>query len=346
MAITDQDIADLVIGTQKDLGRPDFQQIAQNLTDYELFPVWWKKDRVNFDSGIGIQKTLMNRLPDVARHVGWTEADTPSIQDLLTTLNIPWRHATTHWSYKRQEMLMNRGKSLVTNVVKARRIGALIDMVETVEAAGWTWPSSSDDDTEPYGIPYYVVKGSATPGFNGTVASGHTTCAGVNTTTTPGYKNYTGQYDAITKADLIKKMRTMKRKTGFKSPVDSPDYFRGKGMRYRVYVNEATLAGLEDVGESQNENLGRDIASMDGVNMAFRGHPLRYVPQLDSDTTDPVYFLDHSTWQVVALAGDFLRESDPIRDPDKHDWFTIYQDVTYNYLCVDRRRNGVLHNAA
>lgn len=342
MPITDQDIADLVVGTQRDLGRLKFQQIAQNVTDYELFPVWWKKDKVTFDSGIGIQKTLMNRLPDVARHVGWTEADAPAISDLLTTLNIPWRHATTSWSYKRQEMLMNRGKALITNVIQARRIGALTDQVETVEAAGWTAPTSSDDDTEPYGIPYFVVKNSTT-GFNGGAPSGHTTVAGVNLTNTPTYKNYTGQYVTVSKADLIKKMRTMKRKTAFKSPIDSPDYFRGRGMRYRVYMNEATISTMEEVGESQNENLGRDIASIDGVNMAFRGHPLRYVPQLDGDTTNPVYFLDHSTWQVVALAGDFLRETAPIRDPEKHDWFTVYVDTTYNYLCLDRRRNGVLY---
>ncbi len=342
MAITDADIADLVVGTQKDLGKPDFQQIAQEITDYEIFPVMFKKDRVTFDSGTGIQKTLMTRLPDVARHVGWTEADTPSIQDLLTTLSIGWRHATTHWSYKRQEMLMNRGKSLITNVIKARRIGALIDQVETFEAAGWTAPTSSDDDTEPNGIPYYLVKYTGTPGFNGGAPSGHTTVAGVNLTTHPKFKNWAGTYVTVSKPDLIKKMRTMKRKTGFKSPVDVPDYFRGKGMRYRVYMNEATISTIEEVGESQNENLGRDIASIDGVNMAFRGHPLRYVPKLDDDTSDPVYFLDHSTWQVVALAGDWLRETDPIRDPEKHDWFTVYMDTTYNFLCLDRRRNGVL----
>jgi hypothetical protein len=234
MAITDQDINDLVVGTLKDLGRPDFQQIAQSITDYEIFPVMFKRDRVTFDSGIGIQKTLMTRLPDVARHVGWTEADAPSISDLLTTLNIPWRHATTNWSYKRQEMLMNRGKSLITNVIQARRAGALIDMVETLEAAGWTAPTSSDDDTEPFGIPYFVVKNSST-GFNGGAPSGHTLVANVNLTTHPTYKNYTAQYVNVSKPDLIKKMRTMKRKTGFKSPVDVPDYFRGKGMRYRVY---------------------------------------------------------------------------------------------------------------
>ncbi len=340
-AITDADINDLVVGTQKDLGRPDFQQIAQSLTDYEVFPVWFKKDKVTFDSGVGIQKTLMNRIPDVARHVGWTEADAPNISDLLTQMSIPWRHATTNWSYKRQEMLMNRGKSRIVNVIEARRAGAMIDMVETLETAGWSAPGDSTDDTEPFGIPYWVVK-SASTGFNGGAPSGFTTVAGVNLTTTPTFKNYTAAYVAVSKPDLIKKMRTMKRKTAFKSPVDISDYIKGRGMRYRIYMNEETISTIEEVGESQNENLGRDIASIDGVNMAFRGFPLRYVPQLDGDTSNPVYFIDHSTWQPVCLAGDYLRESDPVRDPEKHDWYTVYVDLTYNYVCFDRRRNGVI----
>jgi hypothetical protein len=342
MPITDADIADLVTGTQKDLGRLKFQQIAQSLTDYEVFPVLFKKDRVTFDSGTGIQKTLMSRLPDVARHVGWTEEDSPSISDLLTTLSIPYRHATAHWSYKRQEMLMNRGSSRITDIIKARRIGALTNLVEVFENAGWTAPSTSGDDTEPYGFPYYLVKNN-TVGFNGTVPSGHTYVAGVDHAVHTGWKNYTGQYVTVSKGDLIKKMRTMRRKTGFKPPVDADDYTRGKGMRYRIYMNEATVSTIEEVGESQNENLGRDIASLDGVNMAFRGFPLRYVPKLDADTTDPVYFIDHGTWQVCALAGDWMRETDPIRDPDKHDWWTVYLDCTYNFLCFDRRRNGVLN---
>lgn len=344
MPITDQDINDLVIGTQRDLGRMKFQQIAQSLADYEVFPIWFKKDKVQFDSGNGIQRTLMVRLPDVARHVGWAEDDVPVISDLLTRTQIDWRHATTNWSYKRQEMLMNRGESRITNVIEARRAGAMLDLVETLEDAAWSAPASSDDDTEPFGIPYYVVP-SATTGFNGGNPSGHSTCANVNSTTETRWRNYTAQYTDISKPDLIRKMRTMRAKTKFKSPVDIKDYLQGKGQRYRVYCNEATMRGLEDVGESQNENLGRDIASVDGMSIAFKGFPIREVPKLDSDTTNPVYFVDHSTWYPVCLAGDYLRESEPIRDPEKHDWFTVYVDLTYNYLCVDRRRNGVINTA-
>ena len=42
------------------------------------------------------------------------------------------------------------------------------------------------------------------------------------------------------------------------------------------YVNEDTMSSLEDLGEAQNENLGRDIASMDGQ-IIFRRVPIIWV---------------------------------------------------------------------
>lgn len=339
--LTAQDVADLVAGTLKDLGRMSFQQIAQNLVDYEVFPQWFKKDKVVFQDGIGVQRTLMNRLPDAARHVGWTDQDAPGITDLVDQLEIPWRHINTNWSFKRQEGLMNRGKSLIFNVIEPRRAGAMINLIETLENKAWDTAPTSSDKVNPYNIQYWVVKNSGTPGFNGGAAAGNTTVAGVSLTDSPTFKNWTGQYSTNSKPDLIKKMRTMHRKIRFKSPVDSKDY--AKKERYRVYCNETSISGFEDIGESQNENLGRDIASVNGEGMTFRGHPIRWVPKLDEDTSQPIYFLNHATFYPVCLKGDYLHESEPIRSNTQHDWFTVHVDLTYNYLCVDRRRNGVLY---
>jgi hypothetical protein len=73
-ALTALDIQDLVASTLYDLGPMRFQQVAQSLQYYEVFSKWFKKDRVMFDSGIGIQRTLMNKLDSVsAKHVGLTD---------------------------------------------------------------------------------------------------------------------------------------------------------------------------------------------------------------------------------------------------------------------------------
>lgn len=341
-AIEALDVVDLVKSTLRDLGRGTFQQVAQDVVDYPVFTSWFKKDKVMFDDGIGIQRTLMARLPDVAKHVGWADEDTASIEDIMEQLQVPWRHAETRWSFKYQETLMNKGKSLIFNVIKPRRAGAMIKLAQICDNGAWAVPTSESDKTQPWGVPYWVPIVSGDPGFNGGLPGSYATIAGLTQTEVPTFKSYSGTYVSVTKPDLIKKMRTMKRATGFKSPIDLADYRKGKGERYRVYTNENVLSSFEEIGESQNENLGRDLASIDGVNMTFRGNPIVYTPQLDSNTADPVYFLDHSTFYPACLVGDYMREDGPIRDPKKRDWYTTYVNLSYNYLCLDRRRNGVL----
>lgn len=337
--LTALDFADLVAATLYDLGPPRFQQIAQNLQDYEVFTKWFKKDKVVFDSGIGIQRNLMARLSGAASHVGLMDEDQVNIPDLLEQLQIPWRHATTSWGLIYQESLMNRGRALIVKVIKPRRAAAMIDLVEELEEKAWDSPPSSSNKTLPYGIQYWVVP-NATTGFNGGYPSGHSTVGGVDLTDAPNFKNYTDIYTDITKADLIKKLRKAHRKIRFKSPITIQDYRGSKGERYRLYTNESTLSSLEDVGEAQNENLGRDLASMDGT-ITFRNHPIIWVPQLDSNTNGPVYMIDHSTFYPVVLRGDYLRESQN-KAPNQHNIVQYFIDLTYNFLCVDRRRNAIL----
>lgn len=353
--LTFEGLNDLVKGTLRHLGRAKFQQIGQSLTDYYIFRQCFKKDRVTFDSGIGIQRTLMNRLSSQAAHVGLLDTDASDIPDLLVQMNIPWVHAKTQWSYLYQEGLVNRGEALVTRVIEPRRADAMISLAEEIENKAWSCPAMANT-VDPYGIPYWVVKASSdTEGFNGGLPSDHTTVAGVNLTTTPTFKNYNGQYVAVSKGDLIKKMRTAQRKTRFMSPIEDKDYTQGVGKNLRIYVNEATASDFEDVGEAQNENLGRDLAPMtvkandvksnDGV-LTFRRHPIIYVPKLDADTSNPVYMLDHATFMPVALKGNWMRETGPVPNPLNHNGMRVFIDITYNYLMLDRRRNSVFSKAA
>lgn len=343
--LTAQDIADVVAGTLRDLGRLKFQQVAQTFQDYEVFSKWFKKDRVQFDSGIGIQRTLMNRVNSgAARHVGYLQNDATNIIDVLDQLTVDWRHAVTSWSIIYQtDILMNSGKEMVLNVIAPKRASSLIGLIEELEDKAFATPPSTSDKALPWGVKYWVVQ-NATTGFNGGAPSGHTTVGGVSLTDTPNFKNYTAQYAAVTKADLITKMRVAHSKCMFKSPLRENDYRNGATDRYRIYTDLATQLKFADVGESQNENLGRDIASMDGE-IYFRRHPIRWIPRLDNETNAPVYMLDHSTFYPVVLKGDYLRESEARQNPNNHNVFDVFVDLTYNYLCLDRRRNAVFQTA-
>ena len=334
-ALTALDIQDLVKTTLYDLGRLKFQNIAQSLQDYEVFSHWFKKEKVSFDSGIGIQRTLMHKLSGAASHSGLTDTDDVNIADVLSQLQVPWRLAKTSWGFIYQETLMNRGKSMILNVIEPRRADALISLVEEIENKCWASPSTTNT-TEPYGVPYWIVQ-NATTGFNGGHPGSHTATGGIDRDVVTNFKNYTFQYATVSKNDMVKKLRTARRKCKFKSPITIHDYRGGKGDRYRLYVNESTMSDIEDVGESQNENLGRDIASLDGT-IVFKNHPIVWVPKLDEQSNNPVYGLDHSVFYPVCLAGDYLRETDAEHAPNQQNVFQVHVFLSYNIVCVDPRR--------
>lgn len=343
--LTASKIKDLIVTTLEDLGPMKFQQIAQTLTRYEVFPRWFKKYRVVFESGYGIKRTLMTSFDRTsARHVGYTAKDKVNIGDYLTTMSVPWVHAVTSWGVIYQtDILMNRGKALILNVIKPKRAAALLGLVEELEDKAWGAAPSTTNDVDPYSIQYWLVE-NATTGFNGGLPGSHTTIASVNLTDHPTFKNWTALYSAVDKTDVIKTMRKCHRQIDFKSPVTIQDYRGTIGNDFRIYVNEATISSFEDVGEGQNMNLGRDLASMDG-RMTFHGNPIVYVPKLDERTDNPIYMIDHSTFYPVCLKGDYLRESEPEKSSDQHNCFEVHVDLSYNFINIDRRRNGVITTA-
>lgn len=353
------DVADLVAGTLQNLGPNKFQQIAQSLTDYEVLGKWLTKDNVQFGTGRGIQRNLLSRTAGVAGHVGLFDTDSGGIPDLMDQMNVTWVHAQTKWAFERRMVLMNSGDELVFNIIIPQRTAALIDLADVLESAAWSVPSSPTDKLAPNGIPYYIVY-NATTGFTGGAATGHTTVAGVNLTDSPNYKNYNATYTTISKSDLIAKMRTARRAMAWKSPVKKHDYTTGAGRNLRIYTDEAGVSGLEEIGEGQNENLGRDLAPYgtskdvkydDGIGeIVFRGHPIIRVDAFDNATTGiasgPFYLVDHTTFKPVVLKGDYLVESKPIMAPNNHNLWRVFVDLTYQYLCFDRRRNGLLATGA
>jgi hypothetical protein len=330
------DIADMVIATLHKY-MPGFHQITQDLQDYEMMGRWLKGDAVKVGSGQGIREQLLAKRIGAARHVGLYEEDDVNVGDHLAQLTVPWVHAETKWGYDVRETFMNKGPEEICNMVFARETAAEIDLAEELEERSWAYPTTTQDEY-PYGLPYYVVY-NATTGFNGGLAGSHTTKAGVNITTYPKYKNYTAQYTNLTKADLIKKMRTAHRKIRFKSPVGIQEFRGAKGNRFRIYVDETTISGIEDLGTAQNDNLGPDIAQMDGT-MVFKGHPIVWVPYLDDNAasgSNPVYMIDHTAFKVVVLRENYMRRTGPQRAAKQHNVYEVFRDLSYNFCCTNLR---------
>ena len=241
--------------------RMKWTMIATDLQEYVMLPMLLKKEKVQIESGHSITWDVQHTTGGAARWVGLGEEDTVNIVDTLVQATIQWRHVTTNYAFVRQEVKMNNSPARIVNLIKTRRTAALIDLAETLESKLWSKPTDSTNTTDPFGVTYWVVK-NATTGFNGGNPSGFSSGAGgLSTSTYPNWANYTANYTNSTKDDLVTKWRAAATKTKFKSPVDFPELKRG-GDRYGYYMNYDTIAAIETIGEQQNENLGRDIASI------------------------------------------------------------------------------------
>jgi hypothetical protein len=238
-ALRASDIPDIVATTRVSDGPLRFQQIAQDLTFYEVFSRWFKRDKVMFTSGYKIQRTLMTETNRAAaKHVGFMEPDDVNIVDVLTSMSVEWVHAQTDWGIVYQtDVLMNSGKDLILNVIKPRRIASLLGLVSILEEKALGSAPALGDKVNPWGLKYWLTW-NATDGFTGVAPSGHTTKGGINTTNTPNFRNYSLTYTTVSDNDLGKKLRTMFRKCRFISPVSHPDYRGQIRDRYRLYCNE------------------------------------------------------------------------------------------------------------
>lgn len=335
--------ADMVAGTLNAFGPIDvISQIAQQKQRYEVLSKWFRQDRVMEGSGLQVQRSVMVSDSGAARHVQPTEEDNVNIADLMKTVKVDWVHAETSWAVVYQHTLMNRAPSEIFDAIQVQRTGSMLSLYDEMENKMWGAAPASGNTTDPCNVKYWVTNtGAGTPGFNGTYAAGASSTPGtIDPATYTNWRNYNGLYTTVSKADLIKKMRDAHYYIQFISPLNAKESMGSIGEDCRVYAGRPTVSSMEDVGESQNENLGRDIASIDGWSLLFRGCPFISVSALDADTTNPIFMLNHKHFNVHVLKGDYLRESRNTA-PRQHNIEEYFVDLTYNCTCDNRRAQAV-----
>lgn len=333
--------ADQVIGTQRKLGRLKVSQIAQALTDYPLVRIMLKKEQRLYRSGRGIQIQLFDRLSSSAQMVGLMDEQVASFGDHLRQMTTDWVHSSANYSMEyRQDVLMNRGESKISDIIKIKRTAMLLNMVELLDEKGWAAPTSSTDLLNPRGIPYWIVT-NATQGFNGSAHAniGGATVGGIDTDVVTNFKNWTDTYVDVTYADAVRAMRLAFMKIKFRSPENIAEYRAND--KFRIHVNDQTKLDFDDIATGQNDNLRSDVAMFDGTSV-FKRIPIGHVPQLDSDTTNPIFMLNHGTFFFAVLKGDFFRQTHE-KAPYQPNMTTHSVWLTWNGVCVDRRRNAVIY---
>lgn len=360
MPIRDQDIADLLITTFNKIRREKFIDMSQELTEYIVVPylLTQRGGLVVKKGGVGIEETIMMEHGGRSRFVGEYEEDVITVIDHLKKMKLFYSLLTDNLAYTRSEILDNRGKERINNIIKPRRRALYLRVAETMEENFFQLPDA-DDSLTPWGLRYWIVK-NATAGFYGGYPSGFARIADINLTEVPQFKNYTDTYTAISKADLILKMRRAHRRTNWRSPRKDPGVEGDTSPRRLLLCNETGIEGLENIGEAQNENLGRDVAPMDAGLNTFRGkgglrvspdgeilfkrHPAVYARPLDDDTTNPFYGLDMFTFHAMTQQGDNMRLGDFATAPHQHRVFVAHLDHKHQTICTNRRNNWVIYS--
>jgi len=340
MGIPISQIDDAVLMTQNGLvKRGAFVDMQTDLTDHVAVREMWKKKKHKFEGGINWETSYQMDHNHSAKPVGLFEEDGSSINDVMVKSEVDQRHLNAHYTYDQREKDFQRGGLAIVDLVKGRYVQMMVSFYEMLEDILWTKPVDSTDLKTPFGIAYWVVKNAAI-GFNGGNPAGFAAGrGGIDSSVYPRYSNYTGQYTNVSKQDLIKKMKTACRKIKFRSVVSHAQP-SGGGMANGIYMNEETVSLMEDILDTQNMNLGNDVASSSNRSL-FKGRDMTYVPYLDNDSTDPIYLLDWKYLMIGVLAGWENNLSKPSVVSNKHTVRRVDLDVTLNMLCADPRRQCV-----
>jgi hypothetical protein len=306
--------------------------------------------------GVGLERTLMVENGGESEWIDEFAETTGTIIDHLKKMKVDYCLLHDSLTYMKGELLDNRGEAKLNDIILPRRRSMWLRVAKTMESAFFGTPVPSNS-LVPWGLLYWIVK-NPEEGFNGGYPSGFEKIGNINLTEVPNFKNYTNEYTAITKGDLITKMRKAHRATNWKSPrTDKGVTGDAQPSKRLILTNEDVLEGMENIGEAQNENLGRDLAPYTaGQNgpmglmktgqgdLMFKQNPIIHARKLDSDSTNPLYGLDMSTIHAMTKAGDNMDLGEFEKHPTQGRAYTAKLYHSHQTICTNRRNNWVLNN--
>lgn len=348
-----------------------FTNLLSDLTDYALLKRLMPKHKKVFSGGLDwtfmVAVAANNVGNGTAKFTGLFEDDTFNRPDVLLQGKVSPRFLTASYIYDKREPVLNSGeasKSKLLAIVEFVKLQmelmyqSAYDKLETTFSG--VGPTYADDKKTPHGIAFYIQKQSnddaashATGGFDGKdpmlpaspSSSTPTACprCGISITSNARWANWAAQYEDISKADLVKKMRIAAHRINFQSPLNLTDPTLSTGRS--VITNLRVLQGLEEILEAQNMNLYNDVASKDGKTL-FKGTPVDYVPILDGDAQDPIYMIDWRSLCFGTVAGWDKKVSAPKEDNAAHNTMKGFLDFACEMVCTNLRNQAVIAKAA
>lgn len=327
----------------------DMTNIAQTYQNYVVSD-WFKGDRKKTSDGQYITWPIIGSKLNNVRHVKLYDEDTVANADVMLQGHAQWTHMSWAVAWDRRELdMVSSNPQKLFDLLMVRRAATQMAAMDQLEADLWGAPSSDAEvQTVPQGIPYWVQRyvSSSTGAFLGGDPSGITGGAGgIAVASNAGWYNWGSAYTAVSTADLVKNMRRAVEKLNFAKPAivadDVPDEGR---FEPTIYCGTEVLLSLEDVVAGQNESLGFTLDPTRGK-ATFYGVPITKAAALDASAWSaiaPVYLIDKASFKLYVLKNNDFRDTPPEPIANAHNVIAAHVDVSFQFVCTNRRRNGVI----
>jgi hypothetical protein len=341
MALNAENIADLLLETQEGLiKRGAFVGLQTDLTDFVGTRELWQNRQKAFLNGLYWRFDCQMDHNHSYRHVGLYQTDASAVMDTMKKGTVTVRHVNASYIYDLREPDLQMGGTAVVDYVKSKYTSMMYSFHDGLETDIWSDPGASDD-TAPHGVPYWITKGTAgQEGFYGLDPSGYSTGrANISSTDYARWANYFADYTDVSVADLIRKMRKCTKAIQFRSPVSHPEPTLGAGKN-GIYANQDTTLLLEELLRGQNMNLGYDLDPTGG-RATFQSQPVMYVPKLNADASDPIYFIDWKWFAIGCMPGWENNLTKPYPLADAHLVRRVDLDASLELICTNLRKQAV-----
>lgn len=341
MALTPEQIDDFVTLTLKLFKRNQWTDLSLELQHYASAKML-KSRGVKEAGGEQISFRIKTRNTGNARNSGMFQQDITKVEDVMISAQVPWTMQTTNFSYDIYEPLFQSEKETIIKELQIREHDAMSDLAELNEENLWSAPTDASDN-RPMGIPFWMQKSStnAEGGFTGLNPTGFSGgAAGVDSVPNPRWRNWAFTYEAVSRDDLVRKVKRALTFTDFQPPVPHPELGYGK-TDFEIYTTYRVQEPLERLAETRNDNLGSDVARyMNQVTIG--GVPMQWVPYLEAnDTSDPLYGINWGVMRPFVKNNCNMHRHPPNKAARQHTVREVHIDHWMNYICYNRRKTWV-----
>lgn len=326
-----------------------------------------------FSSGVKFVEQLQLKYTGNYRNYLPTDTQTPTGQNTLAQLEVPWRYSLVDNVWYDQEVELNSGgdlKTIYKKLAKVKRQTMLTDFWDGVNDALWALPDSTmeggpNSGTKPNSLLCFITIGDGVPNTTAVASFGDgatgtfTTIEQINTTTYPNWDNQRVAYTTATlEADLEDKFDEMHLRLQWEAPEEGGG---GTGVvdtsinKMRILTNREGYNNIVKIARQARVGGGSSASNFaergDRGRLYYRGIEIKYISALDSTSICPsgspkFFFVNFSHIRPVFRTGRFLKPkvfegtvSQPMANAE-------YRDTWWNLICVNRREQGIVYASA